>query len=605
MAATQEKLGKLKFSFNSPRDSTDTSKSLNYSKDLFRVSSPILRNLGSPVIRKNNIQSPEPSIVDEILFQCRRLNPDFTPGYSASTVNSSVSQQLRKAVDSVLEAQNKVKGSDIEQYQQKIKDLSQKLEESNKKLLGSSESEKKLSLREERLAIEEIKLLTEKKHIQNERNQMSTLKRHYLELEAEVKSLKDELKEEKNLNKEKEKRIHELFAENIEKETQLQELKNSDSISASSLQKLQKDLESQCLELNKKREELQSREEKLKTESLSLDSQRKEIKNQFEALTEIKSKLNQENDFFENTKNELASFKVSIELEQSKLRDMRRALELEKKEVAATQRSLTSLKSELLAEVEDLEQQKLQFVRAVANEEDRIFASPLPDSGTPNKEALNYFPLLKSLVSEVTSELSYKALFVHKWFNHLQDCQITFDSRLDEIKLLNSLLQSKLKESVVSSELEPFLSLVENFLNEIEIKQVVIDEEYQEIIGESQFNEENLQVFEGMVDDLVLKANEIQVLDEYLQELYEKVQSGTEENARVAKFLMEDRIEFEKEKVANKKEIEEASLALLEIQRKTEKALENINKREKDMLVFHQSFDCKSPYSDDFSLGMN
>ena len=605
MAVTQEKLGKLKFSFNSPRDSSDSSKSLNYSKDLLRVASPILRNLGSPVSRTKNIQSPEPSIVEEILFQCRRLNPEITQGFSTSTITSSVSQQLRKAVDSVLEAQNKVKGSNIEQYQQKIKDLTQKLDESNKKLLGSLESEKKLSLKEERLAIEEIKLLTEKKHIQNERDKMSTLKRHYLELEAVVKSLKDELKEEKSMNKEKDKRIHELFAENIDKETQLQELRNSDSISASSLQKLQKDLESQSLDLNKRREELQAREEKFKTESLSLDLQRKEIKNQLEALTEIKSKLDQENDFFENSKNELGSFKVSIELEQSKLREIRRALELEKEEVAATQYALTSHKSELLAQVEDLEQQKLQFLRAFTNEEERIFKSPQPDSDPPNKEALTYFPQLKSLVSEVTSELSYKALFVQKWFNHLQDCQVTFDSRLDELKVLNCLLQTKLTKSEIFSELEPFLSVVENFLSEIQIKQVVIDEEYQEIIGESQFNEENLQDFEEVVDNLVLKANEIQVLDEYLQELYEKVQIGTEENARVAKFLMEDRIEFEKEKVENKKEIEEASVALLEIQRKTENTLEIINKREKEVLAFHQTFDCKSPFSDDFSLGMN
>jgi hypothetical protein len=216
-----DKSSKLKFSFGNSRD---IQKNPNIQTFVSRLLSPPVRSTASPVCRSSTPRGPDSSLTDEILFQCRRLNPEFTP--INSSLQSFVSLTLKNAVDFIIDEKKKYQGSQIQDAQDKLDVLMKKCEDAERKIVESAEIQKKIELREKRLEIEESKLNTEKKSIFNERNLMSNSKKHYLELENEVKTLKEELKNEKLKNKELEKRTYELFQENMEKDSEIQQFKN-------------------------------------------------------------------------------------------------------------------------------------------------------------------------------------------------------------------------------------------------------------------------------------------------------------------------------------------------------------------------------------------
>ena len=229
MVSFQDKSSRLKFSFKSSRETHDLPRSPASSFGLLRVASPPLRTNASPSCRNLTPRKTENNLADEILFQCRRLDPSFCPGNSG--IGSWVLQSLKSAVDFVIEEKKKLQAYRVEEIQENFEILEKKLKESEEKANESIEYQKKLSLREKRIEIEETKLMSEKKSIQNEKHQMSTIKKHYLELENEVKLLKEELKEEKEKTQELEKRIYELFNDNMEKESELEQLKSYENLS--------------------------------------------------------------------------------------------------------------------------------------------------------------------------------------------------------------------------------------------------------------------------------------------------------------------------------------------------------------------------------------
>lgn len=614
-----DRSARLRFAFQNTKDSLEQSRQLTGYKEMNRLSSPILRSVASPVSRLSNVQSPDPGLVDEIIHQIRRINPEFTS--STTGLNQNVGQSLKRAVDSILEVQGKSRSSETEKLKEHIQDLTRKLEEANRKIQEGSDSDRKMTLREERLALEEIKLITEKKHLQNEKNQINTLKKNYLQLEAELKQANDDIKALRMDNMEKENRIQELMDDCIQKELEIESLKNSEAPELGKIQELQEQLsiETENLLLRSKdvaerEEQVVEREEKLMRDLLDLDSQKKEVKNQLEALTDLKVKLQEESDFFEQSNKELASFKVTIEIEKNKLKEAKQALELEKAEIAATQRALTTQKSQLLEEVEDLEQQKLDFVRSISRAEEDLQPKVDYFELSPQKEkvSLDYFPHLHSLITDTVSELSNWTIFIQKWLNSLQERELSFESRLDELKLVLALLTEKSQSSSPdSTETEPLLSIVKDLLSEISIKRLILEGDSQGLMQEAletcgfDYLGTNTQVLTELLTDFEAKANELQFMDEHLHEINEKLAVQAEENSRVARFLMEDRIQFETEKAENKKEIEAATETLLQIQAKAELTLEQMNRKEKEVLALQQTIDCRSPFSDDFSASLN
>ena len=614
-----DRSARLRFAFQGSKEPIDQSRQLSGYKEMNRLSSPILRSVASPVSRIINVQSPEPNLVEEIVHQMRRINPEFS---STSTgLNLNVSQSLRRAVDSVLEAQGKSRTSETDKLKELVSDLSHKLEEANRKVHEGSDSDRKMTQREERLALEEIKLMTEKKHLQNEKSQINTLKKNYLQLESELKQVNDELKAVKMENQEKEHRMQELMNQCLQRDLEIENMKMNESPELEKIQELQEQLSVETENLLKKSRqveekewELEGREGKLVKELAEIEKQKKEMMNQMEALIELKLKLQQESDFFEQSNHELSSFKVTMEIEKNKLKDLKQALELEKAEIAATQRALTSQKSQLLEEVEDLEQQKLDFVRSVSRAEDENFpkVDHLELSPPVGKASLEYFPHLQSLISETISELNSWTLFIQKWTSNLQERELSFQARLDDLKLILALLIEKSQSSSPdSTQTEPLLSVIQDLLSEMNTKRLVLEGESQILMQEAldtcgnEYLGTNTQVLTELLSDFEAKANELQLTDEHLQELQEKLAVQSEENSRVARFLMEDRIQFEAEKVENKKEFEAATESLLQIQAKAELTLEQMNMKEKDVLALQQTIECRSPFSDDFSASLN
>ena len=624
-----DRSARLRFAFREAKDFAESSRQSGGLSTVNRLSSPILRSVASPVNRIANVQSPEPSMLDEIVFQCRRINPDFSA--SSGSLNLSVSQALKKAVDNIVDSQAKSRPGDNEKLREIIADLNAKLEEANKKLQGSSESEKKMSIREERLALEEIKLLTEKKHLQNEKNQINTLKKNYLQLEAELKQVSEELRLCRMESLEKESRIQELMNENLQKDSEIEELRNKEMPELSKIEEFKRELEIQTDKIIERSEQLearetslqareskiQSQESKLSKDLQDFESQKKEVSSQLIALQDLKQKLTQESTFFEESNKELAAFKVTIEIEQNRLKEQKQALEQEKSEIAATQRALTSQKSQLLEEVEDFEQQKLAYIRSIEKaetiEQGRGTFTEMTEAFPPaDRETLEFFPHFQSLLTDTVSELARRTLFIEKWTNNLKEREITFESRLDDVKLVLALLHEKSQTFEHEfSELEPLLSVIQDMLAEINTKKLILEEdshvlarEIMESCGDDYLGKDT-QILSDLLNDFELKANELLVLDEHLQDLQEKLNAQIEENARVARFLMEDRLEFEKEKVDNKREIEDATEILLQIQRKADLTLEQMSKKEREVLALQQTIDCRSPFSDDFSASLN
>ena len=624
-----DRSARLRFAFREAKELAESSRQSGGLSTVNRLSSPILRSVASPVNRIANVQSPEPSMVDEIVFQCRRINPDFSA--SSGSLNLSVSQALKKAVDSVVDSQAKSRPGDNEKLREVIADLNLKLEEANKKLQGLSENDKKMSIREERLALEEIKLLTEKKHLQSEKNQINTLKKNYLQLEAELKQVADELRASREESSDRESRIQELMHENFQKAAQIEELRNRQMPELGKIEEFKRELESQTDQLIQRSEDLQareasllaaearvrSRESSLAQDLQDLEAQKKEVAGQLAGLQDLKLKLQQESDFFEESNKELAGFKVRIEIEQSKLKEQKQALDQEKAEIAATQRALTSQKSQLLEEVEDFEQEKLAYIRSVEHaetiEQGRGAFTELAEACKPaDRETLEFFPHFRSLLSDTVTELARRTLFIEKWTNSLKDRELTFESRLDDVKLVLALLTEKGQTFEGGlNELEPLLSVIKDMLAEIDTKKLILEEDSQvlareilESCGDCYFGRDT-QILNDLLNDFELKANELLLLDEHLQDLQDKLNAQVEENSRVARFLMEDRLEFENEKVENRREIEDATETLLQIQRKADLTLEQMSRKEREVLALQQTIDCRSPFSDDFSASIN
>ena len=619
-----DRSARLRFAFREAKDLAESSRQSGGLSTVNRLSSPILRSVASPVNRIANVQSPEPSMIDEIVFQCRRINPDFSA--SSGSLNLSVSQTLKKAVDTLVDSQVKSRPGDNEKLREMIADLNLKLDDANRKLQVSLENEKKYSIREERFALEEIKLLTEKKHLQNEKNQINTLKKNYLQLEAELKLVNEELRVCRDEAGERENRIQELMNENLQKEEIIEELRNKEMPELSKIEEFKRELEIQTDKIIERSEQLESkeiilqtRESKLQSQELtlskdlqSLEDQKKEVASQLLMLQDLKLKLKQESDFFEASNKELAAFKVTIEIEQNKLKEQKQALDQEKSEIAATQRALTSQKSQLLEEVEDFEQQKLAYIRSIEKAESTeqgrgCFTEQSEIYKPADRETLEFFPHFRSLLSDTVTELARRTLFIEKWTNSLKDREVTFESRLDDVKLVLALLIEKSHNFDHDlNEFEPLLSVIKDMLAEISTKKLILEEDSQvlakeilESCGESYLGKDT-QILNDLLNDFELKANELLLLDEHLMDLQDKLNAQVEENARVARFLMEDRLEFENEKVENKREIEDATERLLQIQRKADLTLEQMSKKEKEVLALQQTIDCRSPFSEDF-----
>jgi myosin heavy subunit len=614
-----ERSARLRFAFQNPSNFTEATRPGANLGTVNRLSSPILRSVASPVNRIANVQSPEPSMLEEIVSQCRRINPDFSA--SSGSLNLSVSQALKKAVDSIIDNQGKSRPGDVEKMRETISDLTFKLEEMSKKLQISVENERKASLKEEKFAIDEIKLLTEKKHLEKEKSQISALKKNYLQLESELKKVEEILENSRAENQEKEIRIQELLNENLQKDSEIEELRKKEMPELIKIQELQEELALQTENILQRSQEIEERENRaadvesrLKKEVYDLEAQKKEVLSQLKDLSDLKLKLNQESEFFEQSNKELASFKLTFEIEQNKLREQRQALELEKAEIAATHRALTSQKSELLEAVEDLEQQKLEFIRTLNNAEENPGSFPnLPESHPPvSRETLEFFPHLRSLISDTVNELARRTVFIEKWTNNLKDREVTFESRLDDVKLVLALLNEKVHTLEKGfHEFEPLISVVQDMLEEIDTKKLILEEDAKSLnqeIMESCGNDylgSNANIFTELLNDFEIKANELLAVDEHLQDLQEKLLAQIEENSRVARFLMEDRLEFEKEKLENKRDIEEATSKLLQIQAKADMTLDQMSKKEKEVLALQQTIDCRSPFSDDFSASLN
>lgn len=617
---------KYRFAFRETKDTYDVPQFHSPTHQSSKFSSPSLRNVWSPRSTFSQIHSPENNIIDEIAFQCRRLNPNFTSNSDLSDLNKSAAQALRKAVDLILEHQHKDWGLQITELQENIADLTYKLDEANRRNLYFNESEKKISLREEKLALDEVKINAEKKMIQNERAQIKSVKNHYLQIESELKHLKEELKSEKHQSQAKDIRIHELFNENLEKETVIQEMKNGDFKDINKMGFMQDQIKMESEKLQKKLEFVEQQSKKMVKEQLELENKKKVIKEQFELSLQIKEKIEGEFSSLEANKKELEKFRLDIELEQAKLKTLRKQLECDAANLDLKRKVLDDEKKsvdqergksvkvpEIIITTENIEaatrpRPNLSISVTKPNEaESEEFGVEFEKDITMNSAL--YFPELRQLVNQYTLEINKRKDCYKSRLLVLLEKESIFNAGLSDIQIISLCLersQGKLPEDTPGyADVTSLIEVINDLLNDISLKQKEFEETHQDLTPNNSEDERdceiNRELLSVMLSEFESKAFELQELEESLSQFKENLSVQTEENSNLAEMLKKERIEFQLEKNQKELEIAEAGKELMALQEKLDKAIEMLNKKEKDILALSPIYECKSPFSDELS----
>ncbi|OMJ74321.1 hypothetical protein SteCoe_26769 [Stentor coeruleus] len=587
------------------------------------INSPVHRNVASPTVRLSS-PPPEQTLIDDIITQCRRINSEFNQFIDPKNILSTASHTIRKAVDLIIDSQKKNWGLEIEKNNKKIVDLTQQLDDSNQKLLAFTDYRKKLAAKEERFAIDEIKLNSEKKNLENEKKQLMTMKRVYMQAEAELQQLREENKKFSEQSKYQEERIQELFTQNIEKETELQELKNKSSYISDIMplcDVLRKQNSYNSSKGSRKSDDLDLREQKLKEDLIEFENQKSSLKDQIDLTFEIKSQLEKEYKAFDIKQKELSSMKIDLEIEQAKLKELRKCLEIEREVLSNGQKLLIRQKSQFHHEQQDFEQEKTELYNKIENltrEKDQEYIQKLYNQTSKPEEinelhsfdmnidmnSVTYFPQLKQLISDLNTEFSQKKQFIDEWFRILYDREKLFNSKLDDFKIVISVLESKFSEveHEVSIELEAVIMVVQELIEEISTKKKILDSNLKDIFFASceQFphiyTSTAYHLFIDFLGKFEDKAHEMQEVEEQLQEYKEKLNQQNEENSRIAQFLKEERIEFESERLRKEHEFEVTKNQLLQLHERLDANLQQLGKKEKDFLALQE---VRNTYLDD------
>ena len=206
------KSSKFRFSFNNSKKSLEKDKFMNpvEKTDTKRLYS---RNLASPRPMLKILQDCERNITEEIIFQCKRLNPDFDSKIDSNDYNGAFIKILKKAVDLVLFYQSKDCIALIENFKQRMAELNSLLEEAYQREKTEKAKEKKLIIREKVIEDEE-KNSKEKLIILSENAEISALKKGYFQVKQELKAAKEELCQVKTDNFNKDAIIKQLLAHN-------------------------------------------------------------------------------------------------------------------------------------------------------------------------------------------------------------------------------------------------------------------------------------------------------------------------------------------------------------------------------------------------------
>ncbi|OMJ71359.1 hypothetical protein SteCoe_30444 [Stentor coeruleus] len=609
---------RLNFEFKGKKGPGDLSKTNSLNFDAKRMSSPVVdrtnyphyNSIGSPVVRKVvsptvRLNSPQPdsSLIDEIVYQCRRINSDFSHFIDPKNISSAVCQTIKKAVDLIVDSQKKNWTLDIEKYTRKIDELTAQLDESNQKLLVFTEYRKKLAVKEEKFAADENKLSIDKKNLENEKKQVSLMRKTYMQAEAELQQLKNQIKE-KNI------KIEELVAENKEKEAELHGLgiRNFDSLPLKDAIKTQSSCQS--AKGSRQSEELDLREQRLKEELLEFENQKMCLKEQIDLTFEIKSRLEQDYKSFDINQKQLSALKIDLEIEQSKLKDLRRCLEVEKDAIFNGKKLLDQSKSQFLKDQENFEKEKNEFYDKMGKFEEgrdkdrnQKVCETCANYDFPNDlnsfdmSSLTYFPQLKQLLSDLNTELTEKKSFIDTWFKTLYDREKSFNAKLDDIKIISSLLENKIYQlnPELSLELEAIILVILEIIEELSSKKKSFDFDLKAMFLKSSkqfpfiYTSDSYNIFIEFLQKFEDKAHDLENFEEQFKEYKKNLEEKMEENSKIAEFLKEERIEFESARLKKEHEFEETKMRLMELQDKLDWTLQRMEIKEKEFLVLQDS----------------
>ncbi|OMJ80292.1 hypothetical protein SteCoe_19497 [Stentor coeruleus] len=612
---------RLNFEFKGKKGPGDLSKTNSLNYDSKRISSPVVdrtgythfNSIGSPVARK--VVSPtirlsssqsDTSLIDEIVYQCKRINSDFSHFIDSKNISSAVSQTVKKAVDLIIDSQKKISVPDVEKYTKKIAELTQQLDDSNQKLLAFTDYRKKLAAKEERFTIDEIKLNTDKKNLENEKKQVFLMKKTYMQAEAELQQLKEQIKA-------KDLKIEELVAENKEKETELQGfgMRNSsfsDSLPLKDVIKTQTSCQS--AKGSRQSEELDLREQRLKEELLEFENQKMCLKEQIDLTFEIKSRLEQDYKSFDMSQKQLSALKIDLEIEQSKLRDLRRCLEAEKDTIFNRKKLLDQNASQLLRDKEDFEKQKNEFydkMKSFEEGKDKEYNQKVCETCAnydfPNDlvsfdmSSLTYFPQLKQLLTDLNTEFTEKKSFIDIWFKNLYNREKSFNAKLDDFRIISSLLESKILQSnpELSLELEAVIMVILEIVEELSSKKNSFDSDLKAMYLKSSeqfpsiYTSDSYNIFIDFLQKFEDKAHDLENLEEQFQEYKVNLEGKMEESSRIAEFLKEERIRFESIKLKKEHEFKETKEKLMELQDKLDLTLQRMEMKEKELIALQSS----------------
>lgn len=612
---------RLNFEFKGKKGSGDLSKTNSLNFDAKRMSSPVVdrttythfNSIGSPVARKVTsptvrLSSPQSdtNLIDEIVYQCRRINSDFSHFIDPKNISSAVSLTIKKAVDMIIDSQKKNWALDIEKYTRKIAELTEQLDEANQKLLAFTDYRKKLAVKEERCTVDEIKLSTEKKNLENEKKQVFLMKKTYMQAEAELQKLKEQIKT-------KDLKIEELIAENKEKETELQGFGMRNSSFSDSLplkDAIKTQTSCQSAKGSRQSEELDLREQRLKEELLEFENQKMCLKEQIDLTFEIKLRLEQDYKSFDISQKQLSALKIDLEIEQSKLRDLRRCLEAEKEAISNGKKLLDQDKSQLLKDQEDFKKEKNDFYEKIQScdikrdkEYSQNFCETCANYDFPNDlnsldmTSLTYFPQLKQLLFDLNTEFTEKKSFIDTWFKNLYKRENFFNARLDDFKIIPSLLERKIFQlnPELSLELEAVIMVTLEIIEEIQCKKKEFDSDLKTMYLKSSeqfpfiYTSNSYNVFIEFLQKFEDKAHDLENLEEQFQEYKGKIEGKMEENSRIAEFLKEERIGFESIRLKKEHEFEEAKEKIMKLQDKLDWTLQRMEMKEKELLALQAS----------------
>jgi hypothetical protein len=342
----------------------------------------------------------------------------------------------------------------------------------------------------------------------------------------------------------------------------------------------------------------------------------------------------------------LSKFRIDIEIEQKKLKDLRKNLEINKLELEASQRELSKQKNEFQQELSGFLEQKREFEIKEQNFSDKINRklkdehpklswsievnekvqiSRLEDISTIEKKSeiinsedlwsnkqnrsdpISYFPELKKLINDYKTELVQSRDYMEQWSLSLYDREVTFQKRLNDIDILCVALERNFDEN---PSIQGIFFTFKNLLVEVHGKKLDLEKEFERINKESldtnyHFNTKTSEVVLDLMKKFENKAIELQNLETHLLELQETLESQAQQNSRIAEYLKQERIIFEKEKIDIKLEIDNANANLIQIQEKFNTKIEKINKREQELAAMQNLCDSITPYSDDLSVSLN